>query len=132
METHQRSNNLKFQCHLCGASYARLFALRDHFKEFHANEVSEADLESNILMLDQHSTNEAVDAQVFEVFESTNAEILEVPADGEDLEMQYTTIDGMDTASETEGAQEFIVTTVQEFANDEDAMSGAEQIVLGS
>ncbi|KAK9718624.1 hypothetical protein QE152_g23065 [Popillia japonica] len=36
METHKRENNLKYSCWLCGASYARAFALRDHIKEHHS------------------------------------------------------------------------------------------------
>lgn len=36
MATHRRSNgNLKYFCGICGASYARGFALNDHMKAAH-------------------------------------------------------------------------------------------------
>lgn len=36
MESHKRSNhNLKHICDICGAKYARRFALNDHIKEQH-------------------------------------------------------------------------------------------------
>ncbi|XP_047992653.1 zinc finger protein 260-like isoform X5 [Leguminivora glycinivorella] len=38
-ETHARQNNLKFACTLCGASYARTFALKDHIKQVHNKEL---------------------------------------------------------------------------------------------
>lgn len=37
METHKRENNLRHDCFVCGASYARLYALKDHIKEAHPN-----------------------------------------------------------------------------------------------
>lgn len=37
METHKRENNLKHDCFVCGASYARSYALKDHIKEAHPN-----------------------------------------------------------------------------------------------
>ncbi|KAF5306261.1 hypothetical protein FQA39_LY08959 [Lamprigera yunnana] len=39
MATHKRQNNLKHKCWLCGASYARSFALRDHIKGHHYTEM---------------------------------------------------------------------------------------------
>lgn len=36
METHKKPNhNLKHRCSICGATYARSFALRDHIKQQH-------------------------------------------------------------------------------------------------
>ncbi|XP_028177164.1 zinc finger protein 595-like [Ostrinia nubilalis] len=43
-ETHARQNNLKFSCSLCGASYARAFALKDHVKQVHQQDVDAMDL----------------------------------------------------------------------------------------
>lgn len=38
METHKKPNhNLKHKCNICGAIYARGFALRDHIKEQHSS-----------------------------------------------------------------------------------------------
>ncbi|XP_022823329.1 zinc finger protein 616-like isoform X3 [Spodoptera litura] len=37
-ETHSRQNNLKFVCDMCGASYARAFALKDHIKQAHSQD----------------------------------------------------------------------------------------------
>lgn len=40
MESHKRPNhNLKHACQICGATYARGFALKDHIKEQHSNEM---------------------------------------------------------------------------------------------
>lgn len=41
MATHNRTDdNLKYVCNVCGASYARAFALSDHMKTAHPNEYS--------------------------------------------------------------------------------------------
>lgn len=32
MNTHKKDNNLKFSCKICGATYGRAFALKDHLK----------------------------------------------------------------------------------------------------
>lgn len=50
METHKRENNLKFCCWMCGASYARAFALRDHIKEHHGDEQNAEDATSSIVL----------------------------------------------------------------------------------
>lgn len=42
METHQNlDSNLKMTCQICGAQYARAFALKDHIKEAHPREAVE-------------------------------------------------------------------------------------------
>lgn len=42
MATHKKSDeNLKYSCHICGASYARAFALNDHIKSTHPDEALE-------------------------------------------------------------------------------------------
>lgn len=33
MQTHKKDNNLKFACNICGATYGRAFALKDHLKQ---------------------------------------------------------------------------------------------------
>lgn len=42
-ETHNRQNNLKFSCTMCGASYARAFALKDHMKQVHKKDLNSVD-----------------------------------------------------------------------------------------
>lgn len=42
-ETHARQNNLKFSCSMCGASYARAFALKDHIKQVHNRDADKVD-----------------------------------------------------------------------------------------
>lgn len=49
METHTRENNLKYNCYLCGASYARAFALRDHIKEVHVDEPQNENIALDII-----------------------------------------------------------------------------------
>lgn len=45
MESHKRPNhNLKHACQICGATYARGFALKDHIKEQHSNEMEENEI----------------------------------------------------------------------------------------
>ncbi|VVD01884.1 unnamed protein product [Leptidea sinapis] len=46
MEVHTRQNNLKFACGLCGASYARAFALSDHLKQAHGDAPGDNDITS--------------------------------------------------------------------------------------
>lgn len=56
METHKRENNLKFSCWLCGASYARSFALRDHIKEQHSEEAAAEDPANAIIPEGEETT----------------------------------------------------------------------------
>lgn len=54
MESHKRLNhNLKHACHICGATYARGFALKDHIKEQHSNEMV---TDENEIMLIENET----------------------------------------------------------------------------
>lgn len=44
MESHKRANhNLKHACHICGATYARGFALKDHIAEQHSGVLEDTD-----------------------------------------------------------------------------------------
>lgn len=49
-ETHARQNNLKFSCSMCGASYARAFALKDHIKQVHNRDADKVDSLVSILL----------------------------------------------------------------------------------
>lgn len=121
METHQRNNNLKFQCHLCGASYARLFALRDHFRDIHAREISKEEIESKMLAMEQQQIDVMVN------IETTNEEEV---ADDENLQLHYDTMESIEIGDEEIDANKVIV---EDFEVDGvEMIDGPEQIVLGS
>ncbi|XP_018323842.1 zinc finger protein 267-like isoform X2 [Agrilus planipennis] len=62
MDTHQRENNLKHKCWVCGASYARAFALKDHIKEQHQGGGELADLGEEFT--EQDEGNEVVEQEI--------------------------------------------------------------------
>lgn len=121
METHQRNNNLKFQCHLCGASYARMFALRDHFRDIHAREITKEDIESKMLAMEQQQIDVMVN------IEATNEEEV---ADDENLELHYDAIESIEIGDEEMDADKVIVEDFQ--VDGVEVTEGTEQIVLGS
>lgn len=58
METHKKANhNLKHKCNICGATYARNFALRDHVKEQHADASIEV-VDMDVLNIDLFNKKE--------------------------------------------------------------------------
>ncbi|XP_050302627.1 oocyte zinc finger protein XlCOF6-like isoform X3 [Anthonomus grandis grandis] len=88
METHKRNNNLKFECWICGASYARSFALKDHLNEAHpqeTNTVETQDLQA-VMQLDasteeiqnpenvEEAMNQREEIQTVHIAEQTNVE----------------------------------------------------------
>ncbi|XP_050302626.1 zinc finger protein 791-like isoform X2 [Anthonomus grandis grandis] len=87
METHKRNNNLKFECWICGASYARSFALKDHLNEAHPQETNTEtqDLQA-VMQLDasteeiqnpenvEEAMNQREEIQTVHIAEQTNVE----------------------------------------------------------
>lgn len=80
METHNRENNLKFNCWTCGASYARAFALKDHIREHHGEEA----------MGMEEATNSVADEEEAEA--QTVLVTLEETSAGGDEEMQIVAV----------------------------------------
>lgn len=59
MESHKRPNhNLKHACQICGATYARGFALKDHIKEQHSNEMETDENEIILIEKDEAAMND--------------------------------------------------------------------------
>ncbi|XP_026321390.1 zinc finger protein 2-like isoform X2 [Hyposmocoma kahamanoa] len=65
-ETHARQNNLKFSCSMCGASYARAFALKDHIKQVHNRDADKVD-SLTVLKEDEWIIRENVEADTEEL-----------------------------------------------------------------
>jgi hypothetical protein len=56
METHNnQDSNLKLACKICGAQYARSFALKDHVKSSHPE--MDVEIEEYIIQTDMDGTN---------------------------------------------------------------------------
>ncbi|KAL0871275.1 hypothetical protein ABMA27_005027 [Loxostege sticticalis] len=83
-ETHARQNNLKFSCSLCGASYARAFALKDHVKQVHQQDIDTMELST---------VNIAKIKEDWSLKESTDGDVETITLNHKDLSQEISELD---------------------------------------